>query len=262
MRKNFTLRVAEHCNSSPGRLWSLNPKPTYVCSCVTCSESPCLRSGVGLDDPPEAPSNPNSSVVLFPFALPLGTGGISSHACSHGTGLSRSALFFSIQASTEGREAEEMCWYHTQGLHVGQDIFRRCCSAGGSATASELEKMELGKPLEGRKHGGTCGHQHPLLQQRGSPTIPGCLCHQPMGFSLRPCWRDGTRQPLGMFPAALFRDKRGKECFWVSPQPQVALKGSTTMPRAAALPMVRPGETAASSSWGCPSLSRGRGDAP
>ncbi|KAF4799814.1 hypothetical protein TURU_050756 [Turdus rufiventris] len=37
-----------------------------------------------------------------------------------------------------------MCWYHTQGLPVGQDILiRRCSSVGGTATAPKAERWIL-----------------------------------------------------------------------------------------------------------------------
>ena len=53
-KKFFTLRVMEHWNSCPGRLWSLlwrYSRPSWTRSCAACSGWPCFSRGVGLDDP-------------------------------------------------------------------------------------------------------------------------------------------------------------------------------------------------------------------
>ena len=48
----FTVRVTEHWNSCPGRLWCLLvrlSRPTWTPTCATWSREPALAGGVGLD---------------------------------------------------------------------------------------------------------------------------------------------------------------------------------------------------------------------
>ena len=68
MHKNiFTVRVTEHWNSCPGRLWSLlvwrPSRPAWTPTCATRSREPALAGGLDLSSQ-EVPSSPYSSVIL------------------------------------------------------------------------------------------------------------------------------------------------------------------------------------------------------
>ena len=62
MRKTFTLRVTEHWNRFPGRLWILllwrYSEPAWMRSCATCSKWSCFGKGVELDDLQRSLSTP------------------------------------------------------------------------------------------------------------------------------------------------------------------------------------------------------------